>query len=167
MNTGDKQDAITSVLNKIEDALSLPSNSACANWLQGNGVSGLDLINALVGNNSYGYGTFNSTTVAAFAGSTNADGTSAGVPLSAAFTVNANGAFFNASDPNGKKYLVGTLGYAGGSLQADATILIHELAHILGTSGFQPDANDPTGKAGKANDALVNKNCGSLIGSLK
>ena len=156
-NSGAKQDAITGVLNKIDKALS--TNTDCANWLQGGGSTGSALIEALVSNNSYGYGSFNVNTVAAFAGSVNSDGSSAGVPSSAAFTVNATGAFFTSG------MTVGIPKYQGGTIQADATILIHELAHILGAAGFQSDAGNAA--AGKSNDTLVNQNCGKLIGSLQ
>jgi hypothetical protein len=56
------------------------------------------------------------------------------------------------------------------SLKAQATILIHELGHLLsdahlGASGFQHDFGIP--KAGKANDALVDQNCRPLIEGLQ
>ena len=60
---------------------------------------------------------------------------------------------------------VGTRDYPGGTLKAQATILIHELAHILSATGFQNDAGIP--KAGKANNKLVDKNCRNLIGGLQ
>jgi hypothetical protein len=129
------------------------------------GVSGADLIQALLDNGNFGYGTFNQNSVAAFAGQVNADGTPVGVPSTAALTVNANGAFFQANATAGSRFKVGTPGYIGGTLQAQATILIHELAHILGAAGFQPDAGNAT--AGSANDKLVNQDCGKLIGGLK
>ncbi len=55
-------------------------------------------------------------------------------------------------------------------LVAQPTILVHELAHVLsnagaGASGFQEDFGIP--KAGKANDALVDQNCRSLIEGLQ
>jgi hypothetical protein len=162
-NSGAKENQIASVLRKIEDALS--SYSDCSNWLQAGGVSGADLIQALLDNGNFGYGTFNQNSVAAFAGQVNADGTPVGVPSTAALTVNANGAFFQANATAGSRFKVGTPGYIGGTLQAQATILIHELAHILGAAGFQPDAGNAT--AGSANDKLVNQDCGKLIGGLK
>jgi RHS repeat-associated protein len=156
-DSGANQDKITSVLRKIESALS--PGSDCAKWLQGGGVSGSDLINALLAANTYGHGDFNVGTVDAFAGQRNPDGSSAGVPVTAAFTVNNNGAFYKNS------HSVGVRGYAGGTLRAQATILIHELAHILGAQGFQDDFRDPA--KSRANDALVDKNCGRLIGGLR
>jgi RHS repeat-associated protein len=162
-NSGPKQDSITKALQKIEDALG--DNSQCANWLGASSgpESAAALINDLIQANGYGYGTFNVNTVAAFAGQNNADGTPTGTGSSAAITVNANGAFFNSG------FTVGIPGYTGGSLQAQLTILIHELAHLesnagTGASGFQPDAGNPS--AGKSNDTLVNKNCGNLINSI-
>jgi hypothetical protein len=153
-NSGVKQDQIASVFRSIENALS--SDTGCSNWLQGGGVSGTDLIQALLSNNSFGYGDFDQNNVAAFAGQANADGSSVGVPVTSAITVNANGAFFSSG------FVEGAKGYIGGTIQAQATILIHELAHVLGAAGFQNDAGNST--AGHQNDALVDKNCGKLIG---
>jgi RHS repeat-associated protein len=159
-NDGPQQGQITNVLNDINAALgaNTAASTKCANWLQGDGITGSALISALVDNNSYGHGDFSINTIAAFAGST-INGQSVGVPVTAAFTVNNNGAFFNAG------FKVGTQGYQGGTLQAQATILIHELAHIVGAAGFQPDNGNP--KAGQSNDNLVNQNCGRLISGLK
>lgn len=44
-------------------------------------------------------------------------------------------------------------------------ILIHELAHQITVSGFQPDFGNP--RAGKANDEAVDKNCRQLIEGLQ
>ncbi len=162
-SSGKNQDAITSVLNSIREALD--TDTDCSSWLQGGGTTGSELISALVSNNSYGSGAFSVNSVAAFAGTVNADGSSTGVPDTAALTVNTNGAFFNATATGGGAFSVGTAGYAGGTLQAQATILIHELAHILGAPYFQPDFGNSD--AGKANDGYVNAFCGRLIGGLK
>ncbi len=81
------------------------------------------------------------------------------MPLTAAFTVNSNGAFFNGL------FTVGARAYKGNTLMAQAAILIHELAHIISASGFQSDFGNA--KAGSANDNLVNKNCGKLIEGLR
>jgi len=48
--------------------------------------------------------------------------------------------------------------YQGGTLQAQATILIHELAHLFEISGFKPDFGNAA--AGRDNDKAVDKNCG-------
>jgi len=158
---GDHQDAIRKVLNKIHNALSDPANSDCANWLEG----GATLIGALVDNNTFGHGNFNVQSTAAFAGQVNADGTPTGVPVTAAFTVNDSGAFFNATNNQGNAFQVGARHYGGGTLQADASILVHELAHIIGAAGFLPDFNDQHAK--NVNDKLVDTNCGGLIGGLQ
>jgi hypothetical protein len=171
---GANQAAIASVLQNI--AAALPNNTSCNDWLQtgqGNqGGSGLQVIQAVVANNNFGHGTVyeaNSiSNIAAFTGNKNADGSFvSGVPLSAAFTVNDVGAFFNQYQ-NGdqtKPFAVGARGYAGNTLRAQATILIHETAHIITVSGFQRDAGIP--KAGKANDKLVDRNCRQLIEGLQ
>lgn len=154
---GEKQGAITNVLALIRSGLS--SDLDCQRWLKAGGIAGADLISALLDANTFGHGEFNVATVAAFAGSRNADGTPAGVPPDSAFTVNDNGAFFS------QTYRVGVKNYTGGTLEAQAAIIIHELAHILTVAGFVPDVGSAS--AGRRNDELVEKNCGNLIRGLK
>jgi RHS repeat-associated protein len=167
--SGQNQATIANVLGDVMSGLAAPGGTQCATWLQGSGsVNPSALISALISGNSFGHGAFSNNTTAAFAGTRNADGSPTGVPGSAAFAVNDNGAFFN-STINGENVTVGPNHYTGGSLQAQAAILIHEIAHIMnpdgGAPGFQKDfGND---KAGRSNDNLVNKNCGKLIGGLK
>jgi len=66
-------------------------------------------------------------------------------------------------------FTVGRRQYTGGTLKAQAAILIHELGHRMnqsgGAAGFQPDAGDKS--AGRSNDKFVDKYCGKLIGDLK
>jgi hypothetical protein len=57
--------------------------------------------------------------------------------------------------------LIGEPKYQGGSPQAQSTILVHEIAHQITVSGFQPDFGNK--RAGKANDHLVNTNCKTMI----
>ncbi|MCX6620681.1 MAG: hypothetical protein NTY38_06315 [Acidobacteria bacterium] len=68
-----------------------------------------------------------------------------------AIMVNDNGAFFSAggSTNNGK--------VTGATSAARSFILLHELAHSLDVSGFQPDYQNAP--AGKANNNLINDNC--------
>jgi RHS repeat-associated protein len=170
-NSGDNQQEITDVLNDILSGLS--SDTKCSDWLQvGTGGSISDLISTLISNNSFGHASFSDNTVAAFAGSKNADGTPSGAPITAAITVNDNGGFYNSTiSVNGvdKNVTIGPHNYQGGSLKAQAAILLHELGHIEnaagGASGFQSDAGNAP--AGKANDKLVDQNCGKLIGGLQ
>ena len=161
--SGKQQDKIESVLQKIEDALATDTN--CSGWLKG----GADYIAALISGNLFGHADFNQNTTAAFVGNNNFDGSSAGVPVGYTLTVNNNGAFFNGVvlGPSGQVYLlvVGALGYQGGSLAAPATILIHELGHLLDAEGFKSDQKSQSN--GAANDKLVDKNCGNLISGLK
>ncbi|MSV28820.1 MAG: hypothetical protein EXQ52_08745 [Bryobacterales bacterium] len=141
------------MLSKIKGELAAYNN--CANWLTG----GSDLIGALLEENTFGHGVFNDNATAAIAGSRNADGTPTGVPVTASFTVNDNGAFFS------NKFRVGAREYVGGGLGAQAAIPIHELAHIVGAKGFQSDFGKKD--AGIANDKLVDKSCRKLIGNLR
>jgi hypothetical protein len=115
----------------------------------------------------YGHGTFDNGT-AAFEGGKNADETLAGVPAGWIITVNDEGAFFNAK-VGGKTFTVGRRAYNGGTLKAQAAILIHELGHLMNALGgaalFQSDAGNK--KAGRANDKLVDTYCGNLIKRLR
>jgi hypothetical protein len=162
-NQGANQATIKSDLQKILAAL--PSNTSCKNWLQGGGSTGSQVIQSLIDSNNFGHAVFNDPFVGAFTGSTNRGGAPTGVPSDSTFTVNDNGGFFNARDTNGNQWLVGVRKYVGGSLKAQATILIHELGHVMTITGFQEDAGIP--KAGKANDKLVDQNCRSLIEGLQ
>lgn len=88
-----------------------------------------------------------------------------GIPTNFAITVNDNGAFFNARDPLDNRILFKDGGYNGGTLKAQARIMIHELAHLLDVPGFQPDFGSP--EAGRANDKLVETNCKALVASIQ
>jgi hypothetical protein len=175
---GSNQTTISGVLQKIETAL--PNNTTCNNWLQGSGtnqsVSGLQQIQTVLSANNFGHGTVSvgnavAYGIAAFSGNKNPDKTLvAGVPISAVFTVNDIGGFFNANFPNsppyrGQQQLVGTREYIGNTLRAQAAILIHETAHQITVSGFQDDFGKP--KVVKANDKLVDTNCRQLIEGLQ
>jgi hypothetical protein len=173
LRSGPNQDTITAVMQKIQTAL--PSNGSCNTWLQGAGInqgrSGLQQIQEVLSLSLFGHGTVNLGTTpyyknAAFSGSVNPDKKAVpGIPAGvAAFTVNDVGAFFNATDNQGHLFQVGTRGYVGNTLQAQAAIL-HEVAHQITVSGFEPDNGIP--KAGKANDKLVDRNCRQLIETLE
>jgi hypothetical protein len=68
-----------------------------------------------------------------------------------------------------KNFSVGPHPYVGGTLKAQAAILIHEFGHLMnevgGAARFQPDGGNR--KAGRANDQLVDQYCGKLIGGLQ
>ena len=89
------------------------------------------------------------------------------LPASAAIGVNDAGAFFNAKLGD-KTFTVGRRAYTGGTLKAQAAILIHELGHKMndvgGAAGFQADASNKN--AGRSNDKLVEQYC-KLIGGFK
>jgi hypothetical protein len=166
---------IADVLKKLRTALDTESTitnpPTCSEWLTSAYSSVFD---ALLGTTSYpgyhfGHGTFSNNTVAAFKFGQNPDGSSVGVPSDYAITVNDGGAFFSDS------YEVGIRKYKGGTLSARATILIHEIAHILsnatpgwshgGADDFQNDNNND--KAEKWNDKLVDRFCKELIEGLR
>lgn len=158
-NTGQSQATITSALGKIN--VLLPGDSDCSQWLGGLNVVG-SLVGGLIDGNAYGSATLpsNVNTIAAFEGSKNPDGSSVGVPVTAAFTVNSNGAFFNSG------FTVGPKQYQGGTVQAQLFVVLHELAHMLqtnglGAPGFQNDFGNAA--AGRSNDGLIDNHCGDLI----
>jgi hypothetical protein len=167
--TGANQQTITNVLNDISLGLNSGKYAGCSTWLTGAApFSASQYVTTLTTNNSYGHGSFNDNDTAAITGTRNADGTLAGVPANWVFTVNDGGAFFNAKLGD-KTFTVGRRAYTGGTLKAQAAVLIHELGHQMtqsgGAAGFQADAGNQ--KAGRANDKLVNQYCGKLIGGLK
>jgi len=58
-------------------------------------------------------------------------------PVGTSMTVNDNGAFYLANDANGNAFTIGARHYTGGTLEAQAAILIHETAHGVTVAGFQ------------------------------
>lgn len=164
------QETITNVLNDILQALNSGGYASCAAWLTGTAsFSGSMYINTLISGQLYGHGTLNDDRTAAFVGFRNYPSqTLIGVPDGWNITVNDRGAFFNATLDD-KTLTVGPHAYKGGSLKAQAAILIHELAHKMnesgGAAGFELDAGNT--KAGRSNDNLVDHNCGNLIKGLR
>lgn len=51
------------------------------------------------------------------------------------------------------------------TLRAQATIVVHEIAHEVQLTGFEHDFNNP--KAGLRNDQQVDANCRQLIEGLQ
>ncbi len=88
-----------------------------------------------------------------------------GIPSDFALTVNDNGPFLNATDPNDARVELRDGPYRGGTSQAQARILIHELAHLLHVSDFLGDNGDDS--AQRHNDRLVNRNCGRLLRGMR
>jgi hypothetical protein len=167
-NTGPNQTAIINIFGKINKALiadATSQNPKCSNWLQGSGTTASQVIQALLDNNTFGHGVFTIQTYAAVHGFKNLDGSPTGIPANFAITVNDLGAYFEAMDVQGRSFQVGKRNYSGNTLRAQATILIHELAHTFPAPGFQEDNGKP--KAGKANDKLVDRNCRYIIEGLK
>jgi hypothetical protein len=167
--TGANQQTITNVLNDILQGLNSGKYAGCSTWLTGAAPYSISTsIANLITYNSYGHGPFNNNGTAAFVGAKNLDGTPTGLPEGAAIAVNDAGAFFNAKLGD-QTSTVGRRAYTGGTLKAQAAILIHELGHLMnaagGAAGFQADAGNKN--AGRANDRLVDQYCGKLIGDLK
>jgi RHS repeat-associated protein len=155
--TGSNQDRIVAVLNKIKSDI----DPDCAKWL--GDVSGT--INSLLGDSSnpetvfVAHGVFDRANVAAFTGTAGTD-----LPAGyAALVVNDNGGFFKSNDLG---VSITVAGYGGGSPQAQALIMLHELAHILNASGFKQNdfGND---NAITANNDMVKSRCAKTINAFK
>jgi hypothetical protein len=103
-------------------------------------------ISAMLDNNLSAVGHFTST-ISVFTGS---GGTN--LPLgTASIVVNDSGAFFS------NQFTVDGGQLTGGTMRAQAFVLLHELAHALGAKGFKSDLDNPSN--GKDNDKLIDDNC--------
>jgi hypothetical protein len=140
--TNPNQQTITNVLNNILQALNSDPHGTCSAWLTGTSSSSVSVYisTGLLENQHYGHGVFNDVRTSAISGQQNKDGTLIGVPGNYAFTVNDQGAFFNARWGN-KNLTVNPRNYKGGTLQAQAAILIHEIAHQMNPGGAPPASN--------------------------
>ncbi len=162
------QTVIASVLGKILTSINANTQSACATWLQGSSTDASELIQGMLNYNNFGHGVFNIPTKGAFSWGVNPDNTPTGIPSNYAITVNDDGAFFSPS------FVVGAHNYPGNTLKAQATILIHEMGHLLSHAnsndavGFQDDfGQSDSDKRAKNNDRLVDHNCKALIEGLQ
>jgi RHS repeat-associated protein len=125
-------------------------NKDCLNFLESGGTSAQEYTQALLDNNLLATGQFDNT-IAAFNGTGGSD-----VPEGyAAIVVNTDGAFFNSG------FTIPGSNSTAGTARAQASILLHELAHGLGSSGFLPDRNNKN--AGKQNNEMIEKNCGGTL----
>jgi hypothetical protein len=136
-------------------------------------MSVLSNINTLTTNQYYGHGTLTDNRTSAFVGGINQDGKPVGVPTGWIITVNDQGGFFNAKNLDGTNFTIGPHAYKGGTLKAQAAILIHELGHVMkdqgGAEGFNQNdhGGKKAGQAGHDNDKLVNTYYRSLIEGLR
>ena len=163
--TGQKETTIADVLaTLLKDVLS--TDNSCSQWLTGQNFSAAQFIQAIMGSGpqdyTFGYGAISPNSTAAFVGNTlpGTDAPVPGLPIDSSITVNSNGAFFNSAYTVGS----GKTQYTGGTLQAQAFILLHELAHEVNALGFLPDAGNS--KAEATNNQLVQQNCGSEVAAL-
>jgi hypothetical protein len=161
--TDANQIALRNVLEKIWTML--PDYALCDAFLydsiaQTSGVTYID--DVLLDPNYIGHGKIRrasrlSPRTSAFAGSRNPDRTNvSGIPTTTAITVNDDGAFFH------DNFEVGIPKYPGNTARARATIVIHELGHLLRVANFQSDNGKEA--AGTFNDHLVDLHCRALIG---
>jgi hypothetical protein len=187
--TGPNQAAIMGIVNELLTALPIatfPGSTFCYNWLQsgGEGKDALPALQYLTNSQPVGWGhgvvmvNGNTTyTTMAFSGNQNPDKSPvAGVPDGVVTVVNDSGGFFNSNyslvspyNP-GQPYYIGIQGYLGGTLRAQAEILLHEMGHsVIGENSppktsFQNDLGDP--QAELANEKQVDTNCRAMIEAL-
>ena len=198
---GAPQAAIQGMLQAIKDAL--PAYSACANWFSdvpsqnGNvaSMTGQNWIDSMLTWTPpiYGHGAFDEL-IAAFSFP---DSSVSGVPVGISMVVNTTGFFFQeCAHSGGRLFPVGGPKYTGGTPQAKASILIHEIGHLARLKmaplkvvqdwektnstqvplRFLQDKFTTTDerlrlelfkKAGKFNDETVEYFCGPLIRSIQ
>jgi hypothetical protein len=179
---GSNQATITNDLQNIQDAL--PLFNSCSIWSQGTsnnqGSSGFSQIGILLSvvpglGPAFGHGILNYTSGGAadyfyaFSGSANQDHTNVpglpGPPFPV-MTVNDHGGYFAGTDSQRHQLpAVGPHNYPVATLQARWAILLHELGHQLTALGIQHDFG--LTEVSKANDQVVENNCGKLIAGPK
>lgn len=118
----------------------------CLNFLQSGGQNVKTFISDLLSEQMLAVANFN-TSIAAFTGTAGTN-----IPAgTAAIVINGTSAFYSS------KYTVDQGKITGGTPEADAFIILHELGHALDAKGFLPDNNNPSAVA--ANDQLIAQNC--------
>jgi outer membrane protein assembly factor BamB len=176
-----EQDTIRDVLARIRSALqqeaTVPSPS-CGPWLDNNPskVTALSQIDLMLQANSIGHGLFWGNpqfvgtqlydTAAIHGGLLGTPPVPIGVPMGWAITINRESSFFKSQIViNGMlmTFSQGPQRYAGGSLQAQLLIMLHEIAHMLKV--IPSDYGIAGGSA--TNDATVNTKCGTMINGIQ
>ncbi len=148
---GPQQDAINNRLNDLQKRL--PNDKDCNDFLNGAGTNAQQALNDAIKYNAVGHADItengNPFVNSAVTG---------GVP-GQSITVNNQGAFFHPTTAAGQTMTWGPRGFAGGTPQAQAGILLHELGHV--TNALRPDGGNP--KAVKANDKDIDTHCTGTI----
>jgi hypothetical protein len=187
LQTEPNQGTIRSTILKVKEALvaegAPPPVGSCGGWLATGDINGTEMTDVLLlkeifegqEKDRFGHGIFSSVPlriaafsaqnlISVFVGGRNPDMSAVGVPVYFAVTFNDYGAFFSPFDRDtGRELREGP--YRGGTSQAQARILIHEMAHLLHVPGFQADALSRI--AGASDDRLVEQNCGQLVGGIR
>jgi RHS repeat-associated protein len=160
--SGPKQESIRRALNWLMSSI----DADCSKWFSGNFGQG---VASLLGDPSdpdtvlIGHGEFSTNTISAFTGN---NISTTDLPAGYAIAVNDTGGFFSSSySAGGQTYALNPGGYTGGTYQAQAYILLHELAHFLKVSGFQADLDNA--KAQADNQEMIKKKCGKTIDAAK
>jgi hypothetical protein len=160
--TGPNQLAIQIELQALQ--VLIPNYKSCSDWFKTGGdvPSYIQfLLTGNLGQPTFGHGVLDPFTVDAF---TNAIPTE---PPGTQLTVNDEGGYFKVNGFLGGTIEEGPRKYSGGSRRAKDLILLHEMGHGLSPKDFQADVNEvtlePDDAKVKANNALVDKYCRSLI----
>jgi len=183
------QTVITDVVQEVLDAVqsstfieSAACPKCCSKWVESGTVGASDIGTIESIPTWFGHGTIKTqgfTDYQTFAitnlSSTNEDKSPTNWPTNLVTLVNDVSGFYNGSyiayNPaylTGQKtypLLVGTQGYTGGTLRAQAAILLHEFGHSLLIPNFEQNDFGSTEKE-EFNDSLVNTNCRRMIEAL-
>jgi RHS repeat-associated protein len=148
--SGTNYNAVRGRLNEIVNSI----DSDCLSFLESGGNKLSAYVSGMLSNDLLAVADFDKG-IAAFTGSRGTD-----MPEgTAAMVVNNGSAFFDST------YNADQGKIAGGTVQAQAFILLHELAHGLEAKDFVPDFNNKD--AGKANDQMIEKNCDKTLKGFK
>jgi len=155
--SGPNQDRIRTVTNWIIENV----DQDCAQWLSGLGRELTSILGDPTNEDSVliGHGTFSANRIVNAVVGSDFNYVNSNMPPGIIVGINDDGAFFKSISG----YNVG--GYTGGTSQAQAFIILHEMAHYLSAAGMVSDFGNSTAVA--ANDALVNQKCGRTLNAAK
>jgi RHS repeat-associated protein len=163
-NTGNDELIIDGAILSLETFI----DPSCLSWLQSGGSNFNDYVSALLSSGVVGYGTITTTRPNSIV-----NAVEGGTP-GYAIVFNSGGAFFNSSGlytNSSGTYSPGQTGpltvdngqIAGGTVEAQIFLAIHEIAHSLGVLG--PDSGSQN--AVNTNDSAINKNCSKTLNLFK
>jgi hypothetical protein len=152
---GAKQVAIQNALNQL--LTNLGCDPDCLKFLGEKGLDPLQTLSDIISNTLYGHADIS------IGGNPYSIGAVSGGVAGQAITVNDEGAFFLGSPAVGITLTVGPSNIPGGTSQAQAFILLHELGHNTGV--LRADTGNPI--AGQLNDQDIQNHCTKTIDASK